>query len=431
MPLDYGYGITITSEAAFLADAGEFAVWDSDVWDTALWGPDVTYVDISDRLRSFTTSRRFSRDIEGAWQAGTCTATYDNRDGALSSDNLTGPYAVGGVTSIRPWVPWRHTVTYAGTSYPLWAGYAVDYDEQWKPSGEREGDAVVVMAGTDEFGNLASDLVPVDSPVGVGELFGPRLHRILDAAGHTGGRAIDEGSVQMQGTTLSSGPGQLMQLTADSEGGAVWVGADGTVIGARRYALFEEDRSREVQVTFGDGDGEIPYTNLTASYDGSLLVNLAQYTVVGGTPQVASDGASRTLYRRTAREVRTDLIATTDAVALELAQWKVARYAHPERRITSITIEPLGDPETLMPIVLSLRERDLVRVIRRPPSDEGHTIDRFCFISGIRHSVAPERWTVTYELWSATQYVQFGSSFWDEGLWGASADDSAAALWFF
>lgn len=415
-------GVTLTVEAAFSAATGTYGVWDSGLWDTATWGPDLTWSDITQWVRSFSTQRRFSRDI-AAWDPGGATILLDNRDGRFSPDNLSGAYVSGGVTGIRPWRPVRIRATYSGTTYYLYQGYTQSFAETRRPGpGTGTGDATVTLTCLDEMARLARVDGSVVTPAGAGELSGSRIHRVLNAAGHTGPRAVDVGTVTMQATDLSRNTREELQLTTDSEQGSLWVEADSTVYFERQDALMENTRSNTVQATFGDGGAELPYNSPVFAYDGQLLRNIVSFTRVGGTAQVAADNSSRALYGDQ-RETRSDLLCETDVQALTLATFYLNQYKDPERRITSITVKPRRAPTTLYPQILGRKVRDLVRVISRPPG--GFTLTRDCHIAGISHSMPSKgEWTTTFDLWSATFFETFASSRWDVGLW-----DSAA--WFF
>jgi hypothetical protein len=419
--------VDLTLEAALSAATGTYGVWDSAVWDSATWGPDEVWTDISDWLRRFSTTRKFSREVQ-AWEAGNASLVLDNLDGRFSMDKADGPYVTNGVTGVRPWRPIRMTATVDGITYPIMRMYAKDWIESYVSAGPGKGDAIVTVPCVDEMSRLAAVNNPATISQGTGELFGARIHRWLDSAAHLGQRDIDEGSVTMQATTLAGNTVTGLRLTADSEGGAVWVEADGTIVGARQYALVEENRAVNSQAIFGDGGaGEIPYSDMSLAAPGDTITNVASYSRAGGTVQVVDDPTSRALYGdRT--DPKTDLVCETDEQAKVLAAWKIARCRAPERRVESITVDARRT-DVPWATVLGLRVRDLVTVIRRPPG--GHTITQYCHVAGISHKVTPERWSVTFYLSSATVYRRFAASRWDVGLWGASEDDPNGALWFY
>jgi hypothetical protein len=414
-------GVTLTVEAALSAATGSYGAWDAGVWDTATWGPDIVWSDISGYVRQIATHRRFSREV-GVWEAGTATLVLDNRDGRFSPDNLAGPYVTAGVTAIRPWRPVRIVATYNAISYYVYSGYALDWLESWTLAATGQGDAIVTVPCTDEFGVLAGFDSLAVSPVGAGETAGRRIHRVLDNAGHTGPRAIDTGSNTMQATTLSQNTVAELKLVTDSEGGGLFVDVDGTITFERQYALIENARSNTVQATFGDAGGsELPYSDIQLSYAGDLIRSIVSFARVGGTAQTVVDATARALYKDR-KETRTDLVCETDAQALALAVFFLARYKDPERRIQRITVLPRANASLLLPQVLGRRVRDLVRVIRRPPG--GHTVTRDCHVAGVHHTITPDWWSTDFDLWSATVTQTYASSRWDVATWDGAA-------WFF
>lgn len=416
-------GVAVTVEAAFSAATGVYGAWDTAIWDTAAWGPDAAYVDISQYLRfPLQTNRKFSRDVQ-AWDPGTASAVLSNRDRRFSPDNLSGAYVTSGVTGIRPWRPFRLSATWNGVTYILYTGYLLTYQEDWAGG---HADSTVSVACTDEFARLAGFDGTEQTPVGAGETSGLRIHRLLNNAAHTGTRNIAAGRTTVQATTLASNTATELKLVTDSEGGGLFIDADGSVVFEDQYALVEQARSNTIQATFGDGSGsELECSDVGIEYNGDLIVNIASYARVGSTAQIAPDptGTSRALYGDH-RASRTDLVCETDAQALALATFDVARYKDPELRVTQIKIKPLGDPDKLWPQALGRRVRDLVRVVVRPIG--GGTITRDCHIAGIHHETDGASWTTTFDLWSASVYQLYATSRWDVGTW-----DGATTSWFF
>lgn len=421
MPIVDWDGVTLTLEIGLSAATSTYGLWDSAIWDTSLWGPDDVWTDLSDRLRSIRTDRQFSRRLQ-VWQAGTATIVLDNQDGALSAANLAGPYVTAGVTQIRPLRPVRITATWGGVTYPVWRGYALDFNESWTGGAPGEGDAIVTIPCADEFTRLARAGGIATTTAGAGESTGARVHRVLDAAGHTGTRDIAIGENTVQATDLSDNTLAELEKVVLAEGGAIYVEADGAVTFAGQLALIEDTRSYISQATFADDGTGLRYLTATTAYDASLVVNVAAYTRVGGSLQLVGDATSRALYGDVP-DVQSSLICETDAQALALAQWRVQQYASPEYRFTSITLQARGDPTNLWPQVLGRLVRDQVTVVRNPPG--GFTIEQACHIAGIAHEInVGGDWKATFQLWSATSYTAFAASRWDTGLWDS-------AVWFF
>jgi hypothetical protein len=411
--LDLYDGVSMVIEAAFAAGSG-FAVWDTGTWGTAIWGPDEVWTDITSWVRhqeGVQIGRAFSRELEG-WNAGSCSFALDNSDGRFSPSNLSGPYVDGGLTQVRPWTPIRIRAAYGGVEYPLFRGYALSWTESWVRGADL---AITKVECVDELAALARFDGYEQPAVGAGERFGPRLHRILNNAGHQGNRAIDVGEFTFQATTLAANTVTELKLVADSEGGALWVDADGTIVGVGQGGLL----GKTPVVTFGDGPGELRYRDVISAYDGDLVANVVAFARTGGTVNIAADSDSRALLRGDKRYTRTDLVCETDGQVQGLADLYLHRHKNPEERFVALIVTPRSDPTTLWPQVLGRKPLDLITVKRTPPG--GDLISRDCFIAGVRHRFDANSWTTTFPLVSATAYSPLGTwdaATWDTTLWG-------------
>lgn len=436
MPLALFDGVSLVAEIALTTAAGKNGIWDAAMWDVDLWGFSENWEDVSGYVRTWETHAAFSRDLR-VWSAGTAKLVLNNIDGRFSPDNLTGPYAAAGVSGIRPGCAMRISLTYLGVTYPLFKGWVTTWDESWELHGNRSGDALMTVNGVDEWSRISKAKGVAVAPLGAGDPFGTRIGRLLDAASSTAPRQLDTGSTTMQATDMSSDPVAEIGVTADSEGGSVYIGPDGTVIAKRKYALNEDTRSVNVQVTFGDGPGETLWTALDkAPLDDAMIINIAALTRVGGTQQRYFDPTSRALNgdRNDPGTNGNQLVCETDAQVLSLAQWIVALNKDPEARINAITINPRCDLvacgiPAAVPVALRTQLMDLVEVKVRPPSATNHTMTRSCFVSGVSHQGGRADWITTYNLSSATVYRAFSTSLWDVGLWGVSDTDPLAARW--
>lgn len=413
-------GVTLTVEVALSAATSIYGVWNTGIWDSSTWGPDVVFTDISAYVRRLTTNRAFSRGVQ-TWQSGSATVILNDRDGRFNPSNLSGPYVSTGVTQIRPMRPIRITASYAGTTYPVYRGYVTDWSESWSGGAVGKGDAYTTLSCADEFAIFANVDGMAVTPVGAGDLAGARVHRWLDAAGHTGERDIDLGVNTMQATDLSDDTLQGLEATVTSEGGALYVDGAGVVVFDQQTALIDNTRSVISQVTFADDGTGLPYVDAEVAYNSDLVVNYAAFTRTGGSAQTVADATSRALYG-TRRRTDTNLICETDAQALALAQWRVQQGKDPELRFTKITLKPRKAPSTLYPQVLGRLVRDQITVKRNPPGS--FAITQACHIAGVSHEITPDSWTTTWQLWSATPYVAYAASRWDTGKWDS-------ALWFF
>lgn len=417
MPLTWYDGVTLTVEAGLTAaTATTYGVFDTAKFDTATFGPDAVWTDVSQYgIRSISSSRRFSREV-AAWDTGTATFVLDNRKRYFSSSNLSAssPFVTGGISQIHPGRGMRWKATYAGVTYYGYTGYSTRWKEFFLPA---MADAYVTVPCEDELAQLAAFDGSAQTPVGAGETSGQRIHRILDNAHNTAPRNIDLGQITMQATTLATNAASEIKLVADSEGGAFFVDADGTLVFERQFALIENARSNTLQATFSDGtDGNLPCAEIVTDFAIDQVKNIASFARVGSTEQVADDSSSRTLYKDR-RETRTDLLAETDDQALSLATFYVQRYGQPEERVEQIVIKPRADPIRLFPQVLGRRMRDLIRVVVNPLG--GGTITQDCHIAGVHHEISEDDWTTTFDLLDASPYLRYATSRFDVGTFDA------------
>jgi len=86
-----------------------------------------------------------------------------------------------------------------------------------------------------------------------------------------------------------------MKMVEMSEGGHLWVEADGTVTFISRYGLLENARNNSPQITFNDQgtSGQLADSSPAIKSSRDLLRNMASYARTGGTAQTAADGTSR------------------------------------------------------------------------------------------------------------------------------------------
>lgn len=362
--------LTLDDTARGLLDTGTLA------------GADV-FTDVSSYVLSMSTQRGSSR-VDGPivrYDAGTATIVLANPDRRFDPTNLSGPYVGAGITQVTPMRAVRVRAAWNGVTYELFRGYA----DAWQVAWSDPNWSTVTLTASDAFKVMSNYSRAAVAPVGGGELSGTRVNRILDSIGWSAtDRVVAAGDSGLQATTLEGDALAELQLTADSELGEFYLDGAGRAVFRNRLALLTDTRSNTSQATFGDGGGgELPYEDLSISYDDTQLVNYARVTAVGGTEQQVTDTASQGLYLTRTYE-RSDLIIQTDSDALNLAQWVVYLNKDPELRFDEIKLNPQMDDSDLYPQVLGREIGDRITVIRRPPGG-GSAITRDVFLRGIGH----------------------------------------------
>ena len=366
------------------------AIFDTSVFDTGVFGGDTTFVDITEYVRSASTTRGRSRSTDH-FQTGSLTLQLSNRDDRFSPLNLAGPYVLGGITQIRPGVPFKITATWASVEYPIFYGYADAWDDSYVGMGK---DGITTVTIVDALSVLANfDGLAVAS-VGAGELASTRISRIALNAGFTGTQILDPGVYTMQATTLSSNALTEAGLTADSDGGYVHADATGALVFLSQTHTTTRARSASSQFTFGTGVGAVRYQQADPTYDATLIYNTVSLTRVGGTTQTVSDATSVARYgSRTYR--RADFICSTDTQVAALAAVFLARYKEPEYLISSLTCQGAANPAVSWPLILNVQLRDRVTVTITAPG--GTAISLQCYVDGITNNITTNGWSMTFK----------------------------------
>lgn len=410
-------GVTLTVEIDFVASGSWFTLDSatSGILGTNTLGPGDSWTDVTAYVQSLQTFHGRSHDLD-AFQAGTATVVLKNRDGRFSSENSSGPY----YGTIFPARPIRIKATYNSITYPVWFGRIDSWEDSYPGTGV---DVVTTLSCTDMFRDPGAFDGTEQTSQGDGEMSGARINRILGNINWTSGRSIDGGVIACQATTLSQNALTELKLTADSDGGAFYAEADGTLVFADRNAKYTVPRMVASQATFGDSGSELHYSDIRATYDDELVANEINMARVGGTNQQVTDGTSIALYGGgAARSIsRTDLICQSDAEAQALAYYILGIRKDAEYRFTQMQIKPQSSPSTLYPQVLGRLVLDRVTIKRRPLS--AYTISKDCFIEGVSHVVTPDMWTTTFNVGSASA---FGSPFVSGGASLVFVLDSAA-----
>jgi hypothetical protein len=207
--------------------------------------------DVTDDVRSVTVRRGRSRELE-RYQAGAATVTLDNKD--RKYDPAAGTAVTPYGASMRP----RKAVQISTAGVPILAGVVDDWDLEYSLN----GDHVASVKITDGFVFLANQ--EIEPHTATAQATGARVSAILDRseiAWPAGKRDIDTGSATLQADDIggSSDPKpvnalQYLQKVDEAEQGALFIGADGSVVFRGRAALQVLS-----DVVFADDGTGIPF----------------------------------------------------------------------------------------------------------------------------------------------------------------------------
>lgn len=330
---------------------------------------------------------RRGRDLtQDRFNPGTATVRVIDPNGDWNPQNTSSPY-FGLLQPLRKLVV---TGTYNFIPYPLFAGYTLSYAYSY-PKNEEFG--YVDIQCTDAFTLFNKSAITNVTGAADGDTTGDRINQILDEVGFPGGqRLIDTGDIIVQ-----DDPGtlrtvlQALQDVEFTEYGAVYVDARGEIVFRERTDLVEALAS--TPTVFNQTTG-IPYKDLKFSFDDKLIFNVARFTRVGGTTQVALDQTSIDTYFPHAI-TKNDLLHQTDADTLELAKAYVGNRSVTDIRIDSMTLD-LTTTNYGLGIEAALGTDFLAPVEISNVQPGGSTITKTLQVFGVQHQITPRSWLTTF-----------------------------------
>ena len=333
--------------------------------------------DVTAEVEKVTVRRGRSRELE-RYQAGAATVDLDNsqRKYDPAAGTAITPYGA----SMRP----RKAVSISSAGIPIFNGVVADWDLDYS----LDGDHIASVKATDGFVFLANQ--EIEPHTAATATTGGRIAAILDRPEidwPASKRRIDTGVATLQGDAIggSSNPQpvnalQYLQKVDEAEQGALFIGADGSLV-------FRDRSSLQILTTtkFADDGTGIEFSAVEASYGSEELRNRITVTRLNGGTATAVGTASVEAYGAIDYEIRGSLLAD-DGQAQDLADQILARYEEPLLRVdgVEVVLNRLTDAQTAE--VLSLELGSLVQVVYTP-SGIGDPIDQFVRLDQIEHQI--------------------------------------------
>jgi hypothetical protein len=256
-------------------------IWGAAHWSDptdALWsGTEPVWVDISCHCRTVETFAGVDYTI-GRFGVGTAQLVTDNADGwaTLLKPNLLNvqvrrPVRITGLVMAGP---------AAGQGFSIFRGYI----DEMTPTYLADGRPGVQFDCVDALALFAADdPLELDPPVGAGELSGVRVARILDRLGWAKTRRrLDAGQVQMVATSMARNYADELGVTADSEGGSLFIDPDGVVTFKDRD--WWRLASPTIRYTIGNGSSsDLCPTGWSVGQSMGEIISLIALANEGGT----------------------------------------------------------------------------------------------------------------------------------------------------
>lgn len=144
-------------------------------------------------------------------------------------------------------------------------------------------------------------------------------------------------------------------------------------------------------VVFSDG-GDIPFTGAAINYGTEMLINEASVSSTAGTA-TASNQTSQIEYGVTSTDIST--LVSTSAQLSDIANFVVARYANPEYRFESVSVNLDSLSTAFRAQVLALEIGD-VASISFTPNSVGDPVTEVATVIGISHEIKADRHDITF-----------------------------------
>jgi hypothetical protein len=344
-------------------------------------------VDVSSQVDSVKTNRGRTA-LADVFQTGTMSLRIIDQNGDFNPMNPSSPY----YNLLNPMRKVQITATYNTVTYPVFAGYITSYSTT---TPKDVGDVVyTTIQAVDGFRLAQNAQISTVTDATAGQTTGTRIGKILNAIGWpTGMRDIDTGqtTVQVDPGTNRTGLSALQNIES-TEYGALYMDKLGNFTFQDR--LLTSASVAGTPVVFADDGSGISYNNALWKLDDTLIFNKATVSMVGGTPQVASNQASIDKYFLHSYNEQ-NLLMQTDAEALNNAQAYVASRQETSIRCDAVTLDLYtNDYNSGIIAALDLDFFDPVTVSTTQPGSS--TLTKTLQVFGVSHDIKPNAWKTTF-----------------------------------
>lgn len=382
----------------------------------------ISFVDISSYVRQFTTKRGRQNEL-GQFVGGTCAILLSNEDNRFNPNNTSSPYydTANNITKIQPYKPIRILAEYDSVTYPIYYGFLDMIPVQFPAIG---ADSTVVFNCVDAFKifnsqNLTSagwrlsrggfSELGISTVLGyqdIQELSSERVDRLLNQIQFPSAlKDIQTGTNQVISQANSNNDIlTAIKECAKAENAQFFIGKDGKAVFRNRNYRLSNAKATTVQANFSNDGTNLPYTDVTTSFDTHEVRNVYQWTRNGGATQFVSDANSVLRYRPIVSTENT--INISDADVLSLIEQKIAETSLPIVRIDSLKVNP-RENVNIWEKALGLEFGDRISVKIVNPDNSSYTDE--LWIESISHNVNASsqkwEWTLTLSPASSSGWV--------------------------
>ena len=395
MTVAFNSDVNLTVEIAF----------DSDPFDTTQ-----TFSDVSAYVREFNIDRGRQHDLSD-YQTGTASVLLNNSDDRFNPLNTSSPYydSATSQTKISPFRQIKISGAYDGTTTVLFRGFITSYPESF---GGQGADSSVRISCVDAFkifnlntlgsrgwklGNSGFSNLGTSTRLGYvdqQELSSLRIGRLLDSFGWSSSeRQISTGDLEVQaGVPTTTNLLTALKEVESAEQGQFYMSADGkATFRDRNYKRTQQFTS---QATFGNGVGELPFSDVITTLDDSRILNIISVTRDGGTEQIVQDTDSVAKYGAR-QDSLSGTLNVSDSDALSIANQRLAQFSNTGVRIEGLIVNPLSNADLWNQVLIrELGDKITIKV----PTTVSTVMDFDVHIDRISHSVNANNQTWTWQI---------------------------------
>ena len=314
-----------------------------------------SFTDITSYLRAFTTRRGRANEL-GEFVSGTMSFSVSNADNRFNPNNTSSPYydSANARTKIQPLKRVRMSATYDSTTYRVFEGFLQSVPVKFISEG---ADSIVTFTCVDAFKIFQSfRLDGVGWRLGLAgfselgqstslgyedeqELSSVRISRILDTIQFPSNRRdILTGTKEVISQPITTNVLTGLRECETAENGQFFIAKDGKATFRNRDYKLSNTKAINVQGIFSNDGSNLPYTNVSTSFDDNEIVNVYEWQRSGGTIQYKADADSVLRYR--AKESNKTTINVSDGDVLSIIEQKIAETSLPILRIDELTCNP-------------------------------------------------------------------------------------------
>ena len=386
----WGSTYKVLLDVGFLADA--FTL-DSSVLDgTDVLNGSTDFVDITEYVTNININRGRATQLD-SFPSSNCTIVADDRAAERYFDplNTASEWYSGGTVGIAPRRAFQVYGGTAGTT-AMFSGFVYDLNIDYAEPNL----STATIVATDALGQLGQTVLTAFNPSS--QLTSARVSAILDrpeVSFSTALRNIETGLATCGTVAYEDATNVLtaLQDVATAEGGRLFVDRSGAVQFDARIAV-----SFGTAVASFGGTAGLPILSLSNVYGAETVVNRVAVQIDGGTASsIASGTASQAEYGIKTLSL-TGVPLATDAAGSALALSLLTRFQDPVVRFSEMDVL-LGALTTAQQQTMAgLEIGDILSVSKTFSVGTPATVTQNVVVESIRHSINPQRHTVTIGL---------------------------------